>query len=467
MINRILIRIKVIQILYSFLLVEKQFSLVTLPETPTKEKRFAYSLYLDTLVLMLKVAESIGRRGGDKPLEETRFIKRLKSDDTIKSQLARYRMAPFPFEGIVESIADKVKESAVYKNYLKDRKENKFGVDSTVWNDIYNLVISRDAEVNQIISRRENFTLKAVDRTVEFLNETFTNFMASQDGGSEAISALHQSLDKARELYFRLLWLPVELTDMQERRLDDRRHKLLVTQEDLNPNLKFVDNSLVKAIRECEAIRNFIEKEKISWEREDRVMMDNLLKSIIDSDIYRSYMDNPVETPKEDCELWRNIIRRIVFNNEHFLETLEDKSVFWNDDLDTIGTFVLKSFRKFEEGASADAVLDKYKDEEDARFGDELVKAVLKNKDTYRGYIDEAVDRSLWESERLAFMDVVIIETALAEMFNFPKIPLNVTLNEYIEIAKNYSSAKSGGFVNGILGKIISHLQKEGVLLKK
>ncbi len=467
MINRILIRIKVIQILYSFLLVEKQFSLVTLPETPTKEKRFAYSLYLDTLVLMLKVAESIGRRGGDKPLEETRFIKRLKSDDTIKSQLARYRMSPFPFEGIVESIADKVKESAVYKNYLNDRKENKFGVDSTVWNDIYNLVISRDAEVNQIISRRENFTLKAVDRTVEFLNETFTNFMASQDGGSEAISALHQSLDKARELYFRLLWLPVELTDMQERRLDDRRHKLLVTQEDLNPNLKFVDNSLVKAIRECEAIRNFIEKEKISWEREDRVMMDNLLKSIVDSDIYRSYMDNPVETPKEDCELWRNIIRRIVFNNEHFLETLEDKSVFWNDDLDTIGTFVLKSFRKFEEGASADAVLDKYKDEEDARFGDELVKAVLKNKDTYRGYIDEAVDRSLWESERLAFMDVVIIETALAEMFNFPKIPLNVTLNEYIEIAKTYSSAKSGGFVNGILGKIISHLQKEGVLLKK
>ena len=137
---------------------------------------------------MLKVAESIGRRGGDKPLEETRFIKRLKSDDTIKSQLARYRMAPFPFEGIVESIADKVKESAVYKNYLKDRKENKFGVDSTVWNDIYNLVISRDAEVNQIISRRENFTLKAVDRTVEFLNETFTNFMASQDGGSETLS---------------------------------------------------------------------------------------------------------------------------------------------------------------------------------------------------------------------------------------------------------------------------------------
>ncbi len=466
MINRILIRIKVIQILYSFLLVEKQFSLVELPESPTKEKRFAYSLYLDTLVLMLKVAESIARRGGDKPLEETRFIKRLKSDDTIKSQLSRYRVAPFPFEGVVDSIADKVKESAIYKNYLKDRKDNKLGIDTTIWNDIYDQIISRDADVNKIISNRENFTLKAVDRTRDFMNETFSNFMASQDSGSEAIAVLHQSLDKARELYFRLLWLPVELTDMQERRLDDRRHKLLTTREDLNPNLKFVENTLVKSIRECEPVKNYIEKEKISWEREDRVMMDNLLRAILESDIYKAYMENPVETPKEDCELWRNIIRKIVFNNEHFLETLEDKSVFWNDDLDTIGTFAIKSFRKFEEGAGNDAVLDKYKDEEDARFGDELVKAVLKNKDVYRGYIDDAIDRTLWESERLAFMDVVVIETALAEIFNFPKIPLNVTLNEYIEIAKSYSSAKSGGFVNGILGKIISHLQKEGVLKK-
>lgn len=466
MINRILIRIKVIQILYSFLLVEKQFSLVELPESPTKEKRFAYSLYLDTLVLMLKVAESIARRGVDKPLEETRFIKRLKSDDTIKSQLSRYRVAPFPFEGVVDSIADKVKESAIYKNYLKDRKDNKLGIDTTIWNDIYDQIISRDADVNRIISNRENFTLKAVDRTRDFMNETFSNFMASQDSGSEAIAVLHQSLDKARELYFRLLWLPVELSDMQERRLDDRRHKLLTTREDLNPNLKFVENTLVKSIRECEPVKNYIEKEKISWEREDRVMMDNLLRAILESDIYKAYMENPVETPKEDCELWRNIIRKIVFNNEHFLETLEDKSVFWNDDLDTIGTFAIKSFRKFEEGAGNDAVLDKYKDEEDARFGDELVKAVLKNKDVYRGYIDDAIDRTLWESERLAFMDVVVIETALAEIFNFPKIPLNVTLNEYIEIAKSYSSAKSGGFVNGILGKIISHLQKEGVLKK-
>lgn len=466
MINRILIRIKVIQILYSYLLVEKQFSLPSLPESPTKEKRFAYSLYTDLLVLMLKVSESISRRGDGKPLEDTRFIKRIKSDDTVKSLLAKYRMAPFPFEGVVEDLAEKIKESAVYKNFLKDRKENKVGVDASVWNEICNLIILPDAAVNAVIARRENFTLKAVERAREFLDETFENFMTSQDSGQEAISALTMSLDQARELYFRLLWLPVELTDMEERRLDERRYRHLVTQEDLNPNLKFVENSLVKAIRDCDAVREFVDKKKISWENEDRLMMENLLKTILDSELYKEYMANPVETPKEDCELWRNIMRKIVFTNEFFLESMEDKSVFWNDDLDIIGTFAIKSFRKFEEGAGNEAVLDKYKDEEDARFGNELVKAVLKNKDTYKGYIDEAIDRALWESERLAFMDVVIILTALAEILNFPKIPLTVSLNEYIEIAKSYSSAKSGGFVNGILAKIITNLKQSGVLLK-
>lgn len=466
MINRILIRIKVIQILYSFLLVEKQFTLPSLPESPTKEKRFAYSLYMDLLVLMLKVAQSIERRGSGCPLEDTRFIKRIKSDDSVKSLLAKYRMAPYPFGGVVESLSDVVKNSAVYKNFLKDRKEDKIGADASVWKEIYDLIIMPDEEVNKIISQRENYTLKAADRTRELFDETFTNFMTSQ-GSQEAIKALNLSLDKAHELYYRLLWLPVELTDMQERRIDERRYRHLATTDDLNPNLKFVENTIVKAIRECEPIRKFIEKEKISWEREDPLMMENLLKAVLDSEIYKNYMANPVETPKEDYELWRNILRKIVFTNEYFLETMEDKSVFWNDDLDIIGTFAIKTFRKFEDGGVNGAVLGKFKDEEDARFGDELVKAVLKNKDTYKGYIDDAIDRALWESERLAFMDVIIILTALAEILNFPKIPLTVSLNEYIEIAKSYSSAKSGSFVNGILAKIITNLQKEKILLKK
>lgn len=466
MINRILIRIKAVQILYSFMLLEKHFSLESAPTAPTKEKRFAYSLYLDMLVLMLKVAEETDPRGRVRPLEETRFVKRLKTDETVKSLMAKYRVAPFPYEGVVESLANKVKESAIYRNLKENYKGGVNGADEAVWSEIYNLIIYPDATVGEITSQRENFTLRGVERSREMLNDTFANFMSSQESGADAINALRESLEKARELYFRLLWLPVELTDHEERRLDDRRHRHLVSAEDLNPNLKFVDNQLVKEIRNSDIIRTYIEKNKISWSREERALMDSLLRSILDSEYYKEYMSNPERSLKEDAELWKNLMKKVIYPNEFFLETLEDMSVYWNDDLDIIGTFVLKTMRRFEDGEGEKAVLEKYKDEEDARFGDELVKAVLRNKDQYRGMIDETIDRNLWESDRLAFMDVVIIETALAEILNFPKIPLTVSLNEYIEIAKAYSSHKSGGFVNGILAQIIRNLQESGKLQK-
>ena len=466
MINRILIRIKVIQVLYSFLLVEKSFSLEGRPSAPTKEKRYAYSLYLDLLLLMSRIAESIGRRGGDKPLEDTRFIRCIRNDDTIKSLRTKYSSEPFPFESAVEALVTKVKDSAIYRNFLKADDANGIVSKETVWQEIFNLLIIPDERVNALIEERENFTLKGVDRTRDMMTETFSNFMASHDGGADALEVLRKSLDKARELYFRLMYLPVELTDLEERNLDERRYKYLVTEKDINPDLSFVENSLVKRLRECEPLVSYIEKNKLYWVAKEPLMADKVLKAILDSDLYRDYMALPERTPHDDCEFWRNAMKRIVFNNEFFLDALEEESVFWNDDLDIIGTFVLKSFRRLEEGAGAEAVLDKFKDEEDARFGDELIKAVVRNKEVYRGYIDEAIDRSLWESERLAFMDMVVIETALAEILNFPKIPLSVSINEYIEIAKSYSTGKSGSFVNGILADIIRKLQKEKILLK-
>ena len=175
----------------------------------------------------------------------------------------------------------------------------------------------------------------------------------------------------------------------------------------------------------------------------------------------------PEVTIHDDSELWRNLFKRVILDNTDFLETLEDKSVFWNDDLETIATFVLKSFRRIEDGEVSDAVLDKFKDDEDARFGFELLRYLYKNKETYRRYIDDAVSGGNWDIERLAFMDMVILETAIAEIMNFPKIPLSVSVNEYIELAKSYSSARSGSFVHGILGAVVARLQKEGKLLKK
>ncbi len=465
MINRVLIRIKVIQILYSYLLVEKKFSFESMPSMPTKEKRFAYALYLDMLVLMNKVAHSIRRRGGDEPLADTRFIKRLDNDEQLKPLLSKYRMQPFPFEPAVDKISENLKNSAFYKNWLKKSESGELGVDEGLWKNIFNIFIMPDEFVNDAISKRENFTLKGVERMKEMMETTFTAFLASQDDGLDAAKAFGKSIDMARNLYFLLLILPLELTDLRERQLEENRRKYLTTTEDLNPNLKFVENSLVNDIRNNEVISSFVEKNNLSWMSSDPFMMEALLKAIMESEIYAEYMEDPVSSPVKDAEFWKNIFKKVILENQDFLEYLEDKSVFWNDDLDIMSTFALKTFKRISEG-DRNAVLDKFKDEEDAKFGYELIKYVLKNKDVYRGYIDDALIEHRWDRDRLAFMDVLVIETALAEILNFPKIPLSVSVNEYIEIAKSYSSAKSGSFVNGLLGCVLRNLKESGKLLK-
>ncbi len=467
MINRILIRIKVIQILYSFLLVEKQFTLESNPTAPTKEKRFAYALYLDMLVLLIKVANSVERRAGDFPLVSTRFISRLLIDDTIKSLLNKYATESFPYAGLVDSISEKVKESAIYKKYLKDSGNEIGSGEEHLWRDLFNLIIMSNPDVGEVTARRTNYTFKGVERMHEMMNRTFINFLASQDNINEVEQALSLSLDKARELYFRLLYLPVELTDLQDRIIDENRHKFLKSEEDINPDLRFVENRIVESLRTNEVIDTYVAKNKIAWSTDEPVMLRNLLKAITESEIYAEYMALPEVTIHDDCELWRNLFKRVILDNTDFIETLEEKSVFWNDDIETIATFVLKSLRRIEEGDSTGVVLEKFKDDEDARFGSELLRFIYKYKETYRRYIDDAVAGGNWDSDRLAFMDIVIIETALAEIMNFPKIPLSVSVNEYIELAKAYSSARSGAFVHGVIGSVVARLQKEGKLAKK
>lgn len=467
MINRILIRVKVIQILYSFLLIEKRFSLEGNPTSPTKEKRFAYALYLELLVLLIKVADSIERSRKDFPLADTRFISRLKIDETVRSLIKKYYQEEYPLQPALESVIEDVKNSGIYKNFLKDSSKSESSADDNVWQELFRHVIITNPALLRLIETRKDYTPKALERTKDMINRTFVNFLASQDNIKEVEQALRTSLDKARELYMRLLYLPVELTDLEERILDDNRHKFLKTEEDINPDMRFVENRMVAELRNNPELEAYISKNKLSWLADEPVMMRNILKTIKNSDAYRYYMNLPASNMKEDAELWRSLFKNVILNNEEFLENLEEKSVFWNDDLEILSTFVLKSFRRIEEGGSAKAVLDKFKDEEDERFGEELIRYVYRDKDTLRLYIEEVLEGGNWERERLAFMDLVIIETALAEIINFPKIPLKASLNEYIEIAKSYSSARSGQFVNGIIGSVVSRLNRDGKLLKK
>lgn len=467
MINRVLIRIKVVQLLYSYFLVQSNFTVQTSPSAPTKEKRFAYTLYLDYLYLMVKIAESINQRSKNSPLYETRFIQRLLGDNIMKSVSSRYAMGNFPLLPCIDDLCEHIKDSAIYKNFLKNTK-----ADSKIWPEIFRHFISGNSQISMIVEKYENYSLRGVDRAKEMIAETFTEFASSQDNIADGLADLNASMAKARELYFRLLMLPIDITYQREVDLDERRHRYLKNEEDMNPNPKFIDNELVKLLNENEDIKEFSQKNKISWIEQDRDLISHLLKKIVESDLYREYLEDPVSDLHEDCEFWKKVMRNIILNDSKFLERLETMSVFWNDDLEIMGEFVLKTFRRFEEKATIpdcpieDPVLPMYKDNEDAKFGKELFEATVKKNAIYRGYIDEVLNKQHWESDRLAYMDVVIMETALAEILNFPKIPIQASLNEYIEIAKSYSSAKSGSFINGLLASVISNLKETGKLRK-
>lgn len=466
MINRVLIRTKVVQLLYSYLLTEKRFTLESQPVTPTREKRFAYNLYLDMLWLMTRIADGIEKRGGEKPLAETRFIRKVLADDAFKSLRIKYGAGGFPYSRVIDRLTDTVKDSGIYKNFLKTKGPEGLA-DESAWSQIFNLIIVTDTELNGLFKDAENFSLKGVDRMREMMENTFTNFFTSRDNIADALRELNKSLGMARELYLSLLALPVALTRLEAMRIDDNRHKYIKTHEDLNPNMRFVDNELVRVLESNPVIESWMSASPSVWGPADHVVTDSLLKSIRESDIYREYMDFPATDYNNDCEFWRNIFKTIIFRSEAFVEYMEDKSVFWNDDLEIIGTFVLKTLKRFQDGKGDSAVLDMYKDEEDARFGAELFSDVVRNKERYKGLVDEFVNKSSWDADRLAFMDVVVVLTALAEILNFPKIPLNVSINEYIEIAKSYSTGRSGAFVNGLLGAIVESLVERGELDKR
>lgn len=469
MINRELIRIKTVQLLYSYLLVENPFSLESQPSAPTKEKRFAYSLYLDLLVLLTRLARRIDPRAGY-PLTDTRFFRNVSSDERIRSLVAKYSASEFPFWDLEEHLATAIKDSAIYKKFKTSLGESSF--DENVWKDIFDLIVITDPALNAEISRRQNYTLKGVDRMRDIMTTTFSNFFASADNIGDAVKVLHHSMEKTRELYFRLLALPIAITTLREREIDNAQYKLLKNSADINPNLRFVENEFVRFLRENPAVQEGISSYKIDWLAENESLVRNLLKVVTQCEVYKDYLEFPATDFRTDCELWRDLLRNIIFLDDSFLEAMEDKSVFWNDDLDVIGTFILKSIKKLgnepesEVISSSGFILPMFKDEEDARFGADLVKEVIRRKDYYRGLILENIDNSQWEVERLAFMDSVIIMTALAEIINFPKIPLTVSFNEYIEIAKYYSTPRSGVFINGLLGKIVEELKAKGIVHK-
>lgn len=282
---------------------------------------------------------------------------------------------------------------------------------------------------------------------------------------SAALKDLNTCLEKTYELYHYLLRLPVELTHIQEIRIDEARNKYLPSEEELNPNMKFVNNRLVAALAADEGLQQYAQEHTVTW-NDDPIYERMMLDKIIKSDIYKDYMADDEDSMSLDSLLWQQLMKQVILYDENTAEAVEQRSLFWTeDDLELIGQFVSKTFRRFADGEE-EPILPMFKNEEDSDFGKELFTAAVQMMPESNELINHLLEDSRWDKDRIVLMDRIIMCTALAEMQTFDKIPTVVTLNEYIDLAKNFSTAASGKFVNGILNNAVKHLRKDGKIVK-
>lgn len=473
MINRVLIRIKVIQILYSYLLTQSDFHIESAPESESRDKRYAYSLYLDLLLIILRISgfrlagseKLVGAISDNKYLSAGKMVRSLFSDVNVRSVIFRRAANSEAFTDAALAIYGKITQSGAYRSYIRT-KDLSMKDDVAFWVVIIRTIMEKSPELTEAARKNPDYTIAGYEHAFKMLISTLEGFSDTRTMFIEARNSLERSLDKARELYFALLLLPIELTRLQARRLDNARHKYLPSPEDLNPDTRFIDNTFVANLEESPEMKEYLKSNPISWDNGSETLK-LLLDKVLQSDIYADYMAAPAVSYEDDCDFWRSIIKNVILPSDILAEAIESESVYWNDDLDIIGTFVIKTIKRASaDPASPITLLPKFKDDEDARFGGELFVDTVENYGTYRSYIDKFINEKQWDPERLAFMDVIIMCTAISELLNFPSIPVPVTMNEYIEIANCYSTSKSGQFINGILFSVINYLKKEGKLLK-
>ena len=272
------------------------------------------------------------------------------------------------------------------------------------------------------------------------------------------------SLSKAYDLYNYMLVLMVGITHYAADRISFLSMKIRPTESDRNPNLKFVNNRFALQLENNEQLKKFAEKSKLNWV-ENSDLLRRMLDKIEESDIYKEYMAAETSSYEEDQELWRKLYKAFVFDNEELDSLLEEQSLYWNDDKSIVDSFVLKTIKRFEEkNGAAQQLLPEYKDVVDMEFARKLFRNAIGNAEQYREMMSSSSKN--WDMSRLAFMDVVIMQVALAEIMTFDDVPLSVTLNEYVEIAKHYSTVKSGSFVNGMLDTITKKLRQENKINK-
>lgn len=275
---------------------------------------------------------------------------------------------------------------------------------------------------------------------------------------------LFQSIDSIQDLYLLMLSALLEIRNKEEEYLDLASKKHLATKEERNPNKKFISNQVLQLLSNSESLLRAIEENNITnWKRNDDVIL-FLLEAVKESEVYKNYMSKPLGSFNDEKFFVSDLFSEVIAPNEKLYDYLEDYKLTWLDDLPLVNTFILKQLKALKSNDDFIKINALYKDEDDKDFVKDLFrKTVLNEIELSKEYIDKTPN---WDADRIAEIDTIILKMAICELLKFPSIPVKVTINEYLEIAKEYSTPKSSIFINGILDNLVKDFTNNKKLIK-
>lgn len=299
---------------------------------------------------------------------------------------------------------------------------------------------------------------------IKALQTLYAYYKAGGEDMDRSEKELHFNIEKAYTLYQYLLLLVIDLVLYAESRIELARNKRIPTQEDLYPNTRFIDNRFIGQLRNNDHLLKYVDSNKLNWANYPELIRE-IYNLLINSEDYNQYMTAGSNGYSEDKKLVTFIYTHLVFPNELLGSILEEQSIYWNDDLEFITSMIVKTIKKFKEEDGPDKpLMQLYKNQEDHDFVVKLFRLTILHREEYVGYIKENTRN--WDLERIAFMDILIMQMAIAELVGFPSIPTKVTLNEYLDISKFYSTSKSNVFINGVLDKVVMQMKEERKIVK-
>lgn len=318
-------------------------------------------------------------------------------------------------------------------------------------------------EVQSVYLKEKNMINRELIR-LKVLQLTYAYYQNNGKSIESAEKELFVSMSKAYDLYLTLLALIVAIHKEGERRYEIESGRAL--REGLPPvNNRFVENRFAHQLANNTTLMSFLDDQSHRWDNDDEFVK-KIYTLIATSEMYEKYITGP-DSYDNDKEFWRMAYKTFIVDNDDLDEVLESKNIYWNDDKVTVDTFVLKTIRRF----SADSddeykLLPEYDNEEDDKeFARKLFRNTLLHAQEYQAYMTDSVQN--WDISRFAYMDIIIMQIAIAEMLTFPSIPVNITISIYVDLAKLYSTSKSWKFVNGLLDNIAHKLVEEHKMLKQ